>query len=200
MSASRKNVCVVCSNTIKECHKDISCEICKLYVHKKCTNLKTKKLKRLNIWKCEKCSEGVNNSDDTGIECESHDVINLNANVNVADINFDKYDRMLFNPLRFENMSKESEANNENILKSADIGCTYVTTEQLSQNICNQQANFTLFNLNIRSLNKNFDKLTQCLKSINHKLNNNNCAPSFLRSLCEIGGDCLGPRYFSEGA
>ena len=31
-------------------------------------------------------------------------------------------------------------------------------------------------------------------------LDNNNCAPSFLRSLCEIGGDCFGPRYFSEGA
>ena len=31
-------------------------------------------------------------------------------------------------------------------------------------------------------------------------IDNNNCAPSFLRSLCEIGGDCFGPRYFSEGA
>ena len=31
-------------------------------------------------------------------------------------------------------------------------------------------------------------------------LDNNNCAPSFLRSLCEIRGDCFGPRYFSEGA
>ena len=31
-------------------------------------------------------------------------------------------------------------------------------------------------------------------------LDNNNCAPSFLRSLCEIGGDFFGPRYFSEGA
>ena len=29
-------------------------------------------------------------------------------------------------------------------------------------------------------------------------LDNNNCTPSFLRSLCEIGGDCFGPRYFSE--
>ena len=98
MSVSRKNVCVVCSNTIKECHKDISCEICKLYVHKKCTNLKTKELKRLNKWKFDKCSEVVNNSDDTEIECESHDVINLNANVNVTDINFDKYDRMFLIP------------------------------------------------------------------------------------------------------
>ena len=33
-----------------------------------------------------------------------------------------------------------------------------------------------------------------------HCLDNNNCAPSFLRSLREIGGDCFGPRYFSEGA
>ena len=47
---------------------------------------------------------------------------------------------MLFNPIRFENMSKESEANDENILKSADIECTYVTSKQLSQNISNQQA------------------------------------------------------------
>ena len=31
-------------------------------------------------------------------------------------------------------------------------------------------------------------------------LDNNNCAPSFLTSLCEIGGDCFGPRYFSEQA
>ena len=31
-------------------------------------------------------------------------------------------------------------------------------------------------------------------------LDNTNCAPSFLRSLCEIGGDCFGQGYFSEGA
>ena len=29
-------------------------------------------------------------------------------------------------------------------------------------------------------------------------LDNDNCAPSFLRSLCEIGGDCFGPRYFKN--
>ena len=29
---------------------------------------------------------------------------------------------------------------------------------------------------------------------------NNNFAPSLFRSLCEIGGDCFGPRYFSSGA
>ena len=38
----------------------------------------------------------------------------------------------------------------------------------------------------------------------NNYLDNNNwvvvVVPSFLRSLCEFGGDCFGPRYLSEGA
>ena len=29
---------------------------------------------------------------------------------------------------------------------------------------------------------------------------NNNFAPSIIRSLCEFVGDCFGPRYFSSGA
>ena len=48
---------------------------------------------------------------------------------------------------------------------------SYVTSEKLNQNISEEQADFTLFNLNIRSLNKNFDKLKQCLKSVNHNFN-----------------------------
>ena len=39
-------------------------------------------MKRLNEWKCKKCSVTVNtvdNSDDTEIESESHDVDNLNV-------------------------------------------------------------------------------------------------------------------------
>ena len=43
-------------------------------------------------------------------------------------------------------------------------------------------------------------KILECMQKCNKYLDNNNCALSFLRSLCEIGGDCFGPRYFSEGA
>ena len=46
------------------------------------------------------------------------------------------------------------------------------------------------------SYNKQYKNITQH----GDYLDNNNCAPSFLRSLCEIGGDCFGPRYFSGGA
>ena len=45
-------------------------------------------------------------------------------------------------------------------------------------------------------LSCNLDSPVKC----SYDLDNNNCPPSFLRSLCEIGGDCFGPRYFSEGA
>ena len=41
-----------------------------------------------------------------------------------------------------------------------------------------------------------------CIIPLYLGLANNNCAPSFLRSLCGIGGDCFGLSYmyFSEGA
>ena len=44
------------------------------------------------------------------------------------------------------------------------------------------------------SYNKQYKNITQH----GDYLDNNNCAPSFLRSLCEIGGDCFGPRYAPE--
>ena len=42
----------------------------------------------------------------------------------------------------------------------------------------------------------------KCIKMSNIAIINdkNNFAPSIFRSLCEFVGDCLGPRYFSEGA
>ena len=39
---------------------------------------------------------------------------------------------------------------------------------KLNRNISEEQADFTLFNLNIQSLSKIFDELKQCLKSVNH--------------------------------
>ena len=47
-------------------------------------------MKRLDKWKCDKCSETIDNLDVTEIECDSNDVKNLHAYINVADVNFDK--------------------------------------------------------------------------------------------------------------
>ena len=54
---------------------------------------------------------------------------------------------MLFNPLRYENMSKEPEANDENISKSVDIECFFVNSEKLNRIFSVEEADLTLFNL-----------------------------------------------------
>ena len=57
----------------------------------------------------------MNETDEN--ESYLNDIENLNENIIVEDNKFDKYDKMLFNPLRYENMSKEAESNVENIFK-----------------------------------------------------------------------------------
>ena len=164
-----KDLCVYCSKTIRTSHKQISCKTCKLFVHKKCTKLKKQELKKLNVkeWICSNC----NTDTHITLETQHDDIEKLNANVNVSDTDlcdFKKYDKMLFNPLRYENLSKESDVTDDIHPKNIDIDCKYVTSEQLCKSISNEEADFTLFNLNIRSANKNLDHLKNCLKSINH--------------------------------
>ena len=130
-----------------------------------------RKLKNLkpDDWTCNKYRINFNETNEN--ESYLNDMENLNGNIILEDTNFDKYDKMLFNPLRYENMLKEAESNAENMFKSIDIECSYVTSENANRNISEEQSDFTLFNLNIRSLNKNFDKLKQCLKGVNHNFN-----------------------------
>ena len=124
--------------------------------------LKPRELKNLqpHEWVCDNCKA---TSNETSQNFED-DIRNLNATANVTDTstNFEKYDKMIFNPLRYENMSKDSDRNDDDMFKTIDIKCEYVTSEQLSQNISNEQADFTLLNLNIRSVNKNFDQFSTC--------------------------------------
>ena len=99
-----KDLCVYCSKTIRTSHKQISCKTCKLFVHKKCTKLKKQELKKLNVkeWICSNC----NTDTHITLETQHNDIEKLNANVNVSDTDlcdFKKYDKMLFNPLRYEN-------------------------------------------------------------------------------------------------
>ena len=43
MSAQLCDVCLVCSNIVRNHHKNINCNSCDGYVHKKCTNIKQNK-------------------------------------------------------------------------------------------------------------------------------------------------------------
>ena len=149
------DVRVSCTKVIKECHKIISCKHCKFYVHKKCTKLKQSGLKRLipGEWECKNCCKDHETITSDNLTC---DVNNLNENFNIVDVDFNKYEKMAFDPLQYETTIKESDLENVN---QTNVKCKYVTNAQLNQMLSNQDDSFTLLNANIRSISKNLDKL-----------------------------------------
>ena len=94
--------------------------------------------------------------------------MNEASEFNVTDVDFQKYDDMIFNPLRFDNNSTHKiytdVTRNENI-----HNCSYLTPEQfrLDPNASRGKINF--MNVNIRSLSKNLDSLKECIKSCDCK-------------------------------
>ena len=101
MSLKSRDVCIECSKVVKNCHKDISCTICNGFIHKKCTKLKPKQLKNVNIeeWVCQKCTSKDDLSSSTS---QLENDLNESTEFNGTDVDFQKYDDMVFNPLRFD--------------------------------------------------------------------------------------------------
>ena len=63
ITSENRDSCIVCSTTVRKCHKEISCKICNGFIHKKCTKLKSKQLKCLNFkkWVCGNFYHDVHN-------------------------------------------------------------------------------------------------------------------------------------------
>ena len=169
MSLSNQNVCVSCSKNIKKCHLDIFCKKCKSFVHKKCTQLKPKELRNIKPgeWICLKCHNSVVDQDQNSFDDNS--VSDLN-NITVTDVDFAKYDEMCFNPLRYECTNISSRFDNDDHMKEVyNIPkCPYLTPEQFKLNSFADNDQFTILNVNIRSLGKNLDKLKNCIKVLDH--------------------------------
>ena len=66
-------------------------------------------------------------------------------------------------PLRYESIDKNEIINDHQYNE-----CSYITLDRFETTIPLKKDAFTCLNVNIRSLSKNFDKLKECLKSINH--------------------------------
>ena len=100
--------CIVCLKLFKNFIKIYSCKTCKGHVHKKCTKLKQKQVKNLDHGEriCTKCHADVDLDNTNSME---DDVCNLNESpqFSVTDIDFKKYDNMIFNPLRFDSNNTE---------------------------------------------------------------------------------------------
>ena len=173
-----QDTCVCCLKHIQDKHKVINCKHCKRYTHKKCTKLKRKELAQLlNDWVCPNCRPSFTETkmDKTP---RHTDVINDNQDFNesitesqidVSNINFDKYDNMVFNPLRFEATSKRDDHDHEMYKVDKMPNSNYVTPEEFNYHQNGNSDNLSILNVNIRSINKNFEK--ENLKVINNEFN-----------------------------
>ena len=156
------DLCVSCSKRIRNCHKNIKCKVCKCYVHKKCTKLKPNELRKNNIeWVCAKCTTNVPTIPEISDETDSL------LNCDLDDVDFTQYDNMCFNPLRFEQIARKSH-DDQNWSNCVISKCPYLTPNQFQTNSFAKKGTFSILNINIRSLSKNFDKLKTCLKELNH--------------------------------
>ena len=168
MSLKKCNNCIVCSKTVKNCHKDIFCKLCKGFVHKKCTKLKPPKefqcLKN-NEWVCQNCNKDALRDSDFDIE-DDINKLNESPEFKITNIAFQKYDDMIFNPLRFD-FNSTNKAYNDVANEEFTHKCPYVTPEQFGQNTKESCGKLNLLNVNIRSLSKNFESLKECLKTLN---------------------------------
>lgn len=127
MSVSSQDLCLSCSKLIKQCHKIISCKNCKYYIHKKCTKLKPKELLRLDPteFTCSKCADILSNTETSF----SEPLNDLNENIIYADVNLEKYDRMAFNPLRYQNFNKKIDEEQDGY-HTSNNQCPYLTQDQ----------------------------------------------------------------------
>ena len=149
------DICIFCPKIVKECHKNISCKICNGFIHKKCTKLKPKQLKTLDSrnWECQKCQN------------EDIDKLNKSPEFNVKNLDLEKYDNMIFNPLRFEAESV-NKAYNDVVPNDATHSCSYVTPKQFNRDKNVDNGTINLLNVNIRSISKIFDSFKECLKDL----------------------------------
>ena len=168
---NNRDLCVMCSKIIKDCHKIITCNICNGYTHKKCTKLRPKQLKCPKEWVCSTCithNLANNNSDDESSDGEDYDLTESNT-FDMIDVDLTKYDNMIFNPLTFvcNSINKcYNDVDNEDIHE-----CTYLTPEKFCSDSTASSGKFNFLNVNIRSLTKNLDNFKECLKTLNCDFN-----------------------------
>ena len=164
--------CAICQRDVQKRHRVFSCKHCKKYVHKKCMNMSRKAISLLEKDKyvCINCSD--KNHEETSSHIQNDTNVKdanieypLEENDLVSDIEIDKYDSMVFNPVRFQSTTKDEIPHEMSHIPK----CNYITPVDFKIKYENNEPTFSIFNANIRSINKNFDKLTECLKALDHK-------------------------------
>ena len=110
--------CIVCQKNMHEKHRVISCKLCKQYIHKKCSKLSRKSIALLKLDEyegnnCLKSNEKIQTNENVELEDSDDDNVDVISDpedtIQASDIDIDKYDKIMFNPIRFQNSNKDDE-------------------------------------------------------------------------------------------
>ena len=74
-----------------------------------------------------------------------------------------KYDNMCFNPIRYE----DTLQNNGEDMYDTNMKCSYILPNQFKNSV--NSGGLSFLNVSIRSISKNFEKLKECLETLDHE-------------------------------
>ncbi len=143
--------CSVCCGHVKRNHRNLKCSLCNKYIHKRCSNLTNKefKTKRTKFWHCASCNEKIGLPFNHFITDNDYllELSRFFGNEKIiGDICQNKFEHLSFDPSVFQADIEDSKNKS-----------SYYYTEKLPTQNGNSSNNFSILNVNIRSLNKKID-------------------------------------------
>ena len=160
--------CRSCNKNVNENHKEIQCDICDIWIHIKCNFLNKNDYEYLqnspnSPFYCIKCiEENLPFSKLLNKEfCISiiNGVDNYNENMNIdfllpsQNTTIDKLNTYI--QQKFQLMTSETDDDDD----TPPINCNYYSVEEFKQAKFNAEKSFSIFHMNISSLNKHFEEL-----------------------------------------
>lgn len=147
-------VCAECQKYVSKNHRKLMCTVCKNFVHKKCSNMTTKEFKRKEshqYWYCTLCCNNFelpfNHINDENEFCLQLYRFFENKSILESSIKA-KCDNLSLDPTLFQTDLDDGNTNNYT---------EYFNECELKELHKSSKHNFSILNLNIRSLNNKID-------------------------------------------
>lgn len=174
-----RNPCAVCHYSVHNNHRAIFCDSCHLWTHLKCTPFSVNDYNALSNssedWFCPSCLSSIfpfnHFEDDIDFYFSIFDQNSLLDPCFNLDLLKDK----CFNPFLDDSDSRQLLLNSDidpdsNIFadnSSLLSNCVYLTSKEFNNIPTPSTDYFSLFHINIRSLRKNHDNLSEFLSNLN---------------------------------
>lgn len=164
MCLSMSCICSVCRKHVRKNHRKLLCNICKTYIHKSCSDLTNKEFRQKDThyyWHCNSCNDEIclpfnHIRDENEFLLQLYRLFENDITITVHNGN--KYDYLSFDPTKFQTDWEGGDCNSHT---------SYFTEDQLNQLHKVTKNNLSMLNINIRSLDKNFDGFKDFLHCTN---------------------------------